>query len=68
MGADIVEVVSDLAAASSKNMTNYYDYIVVTNITEEIREEVGNHRRLVDWKWVKNCLLSSRLLDIPSAS
>ncbi|KAJ2913442.1 hypothetical protein MD484_g6967, partial [Candolleomyces efflorescens] len=64
MGADNVEVVSDLANASNKKLANY-TYIVASEITDELRESVGHHPQLVDWKWVKNCLLSSRLLDIP---
>ncbi|KAJ2932883.1 hypothetical protein H1R20_g4204, partial [Candolleomyces eurysporus] len=67
MGADIVEVVPDFAAASNKNLTSY-TYIVASTITNEIKHKVGGHPQLVDWKWVKSCLLSSRLLDIPSLS
>jgi hypothetical protein len=66
MGADYVEVVPSISNAMNKNLANY-TYIVASNITEEIRRDVRGHPQLVDWKWVKSCLLSSRLLDIPSA-
>ena len=60
MGAATVESVADLKHASQD--PNEYDYIVVP---DQNLSKYSKHENAVDVHWVKDCLISSRLLPLP---
>ncbi|CDO68291.1 hypothetical protein BN946_scf184799.g18 [Trametes cinnabarina] len=64
MGADTVEAVTDERHASHD--IREYDYIVVRDKQECKRLSVYEH--CVDMDWVKDCLISGRLVPLPSRS
>lgn len=60
MGAATVESVAELKHAS-QDPTDY-DYIVVP---DQALGKFSQHEHAVDVKWVKDCLISGRLLPLP---
>lgn len=60
MGAAIVEAVADLKHASRG--LDDYDYVVVP---DSDFDQFPNLDLCVDVNWVKNCLISGRLLALP---
>ena len=61
MGAAAVEAVTDEKHASCE-LTDY-DYVVVRD--EQEYEKLKHVERCVDVNWVKDCLISGRLLATP---
>lgn len=61
MGAGYVEAVANTAHASFKDLKDF-DYIVVK---EGATLPVSSGETYVDFGWVKDCLISSRLLPSP---
>lgn len=59
MGAARVEVVADKGHASGS--LSDYDYVVVRNANPIKRKNVT----CVDVTWIKNCLISGKLLPLP---
>ncbi|KAL7283385.1 hypothetical protein ACG7TL_002815 [Trametes sanguinea] len=64
MGADTVEAVTDEKFASHD--MGEYDYIVVRE--QPAFERLKVYERCVDVKWVKDCLISGRLVQVPAKS
>ena len=65
MGAKVVEAVTDPRYASQP--LSEYGYIVVRE--DDVCSKYPQLRgagRVVSWSWVKECLISSRLLPIPT--
>jgi len=65
MGAETVETVSTPAHASKK--LNEYDYIVVRDNCSKY-PDYADYANVVEWTWVKECLIASRILPIPVRS
>jgi len=63
MGPDYVEAVVDPKYAS-QDLSNY-TYIVVRDLSKDFN--IQPRSKLVDWAWVKSCLIASRLLEMPCA-
>ena len=61
MGAATVESVSDVKYASRD--PKQYDYVVVP---DQNLSRFSKYKNAVDVNWVKDCLISGRLLPLPS--
>lgn len=68
MGAETVEAVRTPQLAT-KSLGDY-DFIVVRDIKkiDDATWSALPKQRLVDWEWVKKCLLASRLDELPESS
>ena len=65
MGASIVEAVSSLTYANGQHFEEDYDYIVVEpRVYEDITARVKQFKNWVPFTWVKECLITSRLLPV----
>lgn len=62
MGAETVETVATLQYASKD--LNEYDYIVVRDNCS-VHPDYTDYPKVVEWTWVKECLIASRILPIP---
>ncbi|KAF5330425.1 hypothetical protein D9619_005443 [Psilocybe cf. subviscida] len=62
MGAEMVETVATPAYAS-KDLEEY-DYIVVRDNCSK-HPDFADYLKVVEWTWVKECLIASRILPIP---
>lgn len=66
MGATAVEAVIDVRYASTARLDEY-DYIVIEpEAYPEITDRVKNLQHCVPFTWVKECLISGRLLPMDS--
>lgn len=61
MGATRVEAVRDISHAS--NTLSHYDLLVIREKDHYHRSYIQTHT--VDWNWVKDSLIMSRLLPYP---
>lgn len=63
MGALVVEAVASLTYASKQDFEKDYDYLVIEPGTfPEATEPVKRFKNWVPFKWVKECLVTGRLL------
>ncbi|KAI0818511.1 hypothetical protein BC629DRAFT_657918 [Irpex lacteus] len=63
MGASVVEAVTSLTYASKQDFEQDYDYLVIEPGTfPEATEPVKRFKNWVPFKWVKECLVTGRLL------
>jgi len=62
MGADAVEAVTESRYASRK--LSDYDYVVIRD-ADRYEPEFSNCVT-VHWSWVKDCLIASRFIPLPS--
>ncbi|TDL21567.1 hypothetical protein BD410DRAFT_724157 [Rickenella mellea] len=65
MGAARVEAVAEARFASEKNLAKF-DYVVVKEGPPKV--PVGTGATVVDVSWIKDCLISARLLPLPEWS
>jgi hypothetical protein len=63
MGAETVETVLTPTYASKR--LEEYDYIVVRDNCSK-HQDYADHPKVVEWTWVKECLIASRILPIPA--
>jgi hypothetical protein len=65
MGAAVVEAVVDTKWARGHNLAEDYDYIVIEPDTyPEITSRVKKLGNCVPFRWVKECLITGRLLPV----
>ena len=65
MGASEVEVVGNVKNASRKDL-NTYDYVVTKDTEDRVLSKLKT--TVVSMEWIKQCLISGRLLRKPRKS
>ena len=65
MGAAVVEAVVDTKWALGRNLAEDYDYVVIEpDAYPEITSRVKKFANCVPFTWVKECLITGRLLPV----
>ncbi|KAI0688628.1 hypothetical protein BC835DRAFT_1284298 [Cytidiella melzeri] len=68
MGASTVEAVADTKYARAQNLADHYDYIVIEPDTyPDITSRLRRLENCVPFTWVKECLITGRILPIDDA-